>query len=231
MARVVKEAEYAAKRNEILNAAEQLIFTKGYEQMSIQDILDALAISKGAFYHYFDSKPALLEAFIERGQTEVEQALMPIAHDEHLSALEKLQQFFSSLERSSAMQKTFVADLLRIWFADDNAIVREKVYAAMAERRAPLLTEIVRQGFEEGVFTTPYPDQTAGVILSLARGMGDTLAQLMLAGDEPQSIEAIVATYGAYADALERILGAPSGYLQRMDTHAVKTLVTMLRSG
>jgi AcrR family transcriptional regulator len=32
-----------------------LVFTKGFEQMSIQDILDELHISKGAFYHYFDS--------------------------------------------------------------------------------------------------------------------------------------------------------------------------------
>ena len=62
MARKVKEEDYASRRNEILDAARTLVYTKGYEQMSIQDILDALKISKGAFYHYFDSKPALLEA-------------------------------------------------------------------------------------------------------------------------------------------------------------------------
>ena len=40
MARIVKEAEYAGKRNEILDAAQRLIYTKGYEQMTVQDILD-----------------------------------------------------------------------------------------------------------------------------------------------------------------------------------------------
>ncbi len=54
MARIVKE--YSVRRNEILDAARQLVYTKGYEQMTIQDILDYLQISKGAFYHYFDSK-------------------------------------------------------------------------------------------------------------------------------------------------------------------------------
>ena len=54
MPRVVKEEDYAARRNEILDVARQLVYTKGYEQMSIQDILDALKISKGAFYHYFE---------------------------------------------------------------------------------------------------------------------------------------------------------------------------------
>ena len=60
MARSVNEKEYAFKRNQILDVTQRLVYTKGYEQMAIQDILDELLISKGAFYHYFDSKPALL---------------------------------------------------------------------------------------------------------------------------------------------------------------------------
>ena len=64
MARIVKEP--AVRRNEILDAAQRLVYRKGYEQMTIQDILDDLHLSKGAFYHYFDSKQSLLEALIER---------------------------------------------------------------------------------------------------------------------------------------------------------------------
>lgn len=60
MPRVVKEEDYAARRNEILDVARRLVYTKGYEQMSIQDILDALKISKGAFYHYFDSETIII---------------------------------------------------------------------------------------------------------------------------------------------------------------------------
>ena len=66
MARTINEKEYAAKRNQILDVTQGLIYTKGYEQMAIRDILDELQISKGASYHYFDSKPALLEALTER---------------------------------------------------------------------------------------------------------------------------------------------------------------------
>src|SRR5215468_5283073 len=79
MPRTVKAP--AVRRTEILDAAQYLITTKGYEQMTIQDILDRLQISKGAFYHYFDSKQALLEAIIERMQHEVAQILLPIVHD------------------------------------------------------------------------------------------------------------------------------------------------------
>src|SRR5512143_2780441 len=93
MARTVNEKEYALKRNQILDVTQRLIYSKGYEQMAIQDILDELQISKGAFYHYFDSKPALLEALIERVGQEAIQLLNPIVEDPHLGALEKIQRY------------------------------------------------------------------------------------------------------------------------------------------
>ena len=76
MARIVKE--HAVRRNEILDVAQRLVYTKGYEQMAIQDILDALSIAKGTFYHYFVSKQALLEALIKRMIDEAELLANPL---------------------------------------------------------------------------------------------------------------------------------------------------------
>src|SRR5215469_10592258 len=120
MARIVKA--HAVRRNEILDVAGGLISTKGYEQMTIQDILDSLQISKGAFYHYFDSKRALLEAIIERMQHEVEQILLPIVHDRELPALEKLHRFSVTISRWKTARKDFFLALLHVWYRDDNAI-------------------------------------------------------------------------------------------------------------
>ena len=64
MARIVNKEEYNRKRNEILNSAQKLVYTIGYDQMTIQDILNETKMSKGAFYHYFSSKSDLLEALI-----------------------------------------------------------------------------------------------------------------------------------------------------------------------
>ncbi|MFQ9805317.1 MAG: TetR/AcrR family transcriptional regulator [Christensenellales bacterium] len=38
-----------ARRGELLAAAEKLFYTKGYENTSVQDILDAVGFSKGGF--------------------------------------------------------------------------------------------------------------------------------------------------------------------------------------
>ncbi|HEV2656342.1 MAG TPA: helix-turn-helix domain-containing protein, partial [Ktedonobacteraceae bacterium] len=114
MARIIKEQAYAERRKAILDVARQLVITRGYEQMTIQDMLDALKISKGAFYHYFDSKQMLLEALIEDMQDEALQILVPILHDPHLKALAKLQRFFDSASRWKTAQKSFVIALLRV---------------------------------------------------------------------------------------------------------------------
>jgi len=233
MARTVKPEEVASKRRKILDAAQLLVLTKGYEQMSIQDILDELRISSGAFHHYFDSRRALLEALIERIKEEGEKPLLPIVYDAHLPAIEKLQGFFATLDRLRIAQKTSVVELLRVWYTDDNAIVRQKVDEAVLEQRAPLLTEIVRQGIREGVFTTAYPDQAGEVLLSLLQGMGSTHARLLLSlvqeRDELRCIEGIVTTHAAYMDAIERVLGAPPNSLDRTEAEAVKVWVTALR--
>ncbi len=127
----------------------------------------------------------------------------------------------------------------RVWYADDNAIVRLKVDEAVFEQRAPLVTEIVRQGAREGSFTTAYPDKAGEVILSLLQGMGNTHARLLRALDPEnggatgdgvlRSIEEIVATHAAYMDAIERVLGAPPNCLTRTDAEAVNVWVAALQ--
>jgi AcrR family transcriptional regulator len=233
MARTVNKEEYTAKRNQILDAAQRLVYTKGYERMTLQDILAELQISSGAFYHYFDSKPAVLEAFIERIRQETEKPLLPIIHDPHLSAIEKFQGFFDTLDRLRIAHKAVVVTLGRVWYTDDNALVRQKVDEAVRQQRAPLLNEIVRQGIREGAFTIAYPDQAGDVILSLLQGMGNAHAKLLLSldqePDEQRSIETSVAIHAVYMDAIERVLGVPPHSFYRVDAEAVNVWVAALR--
>ena len=55
-----------ARREQILRTAEALFYAQGYEQTSVQDILDAIGISKGGFYHHFESKLDLLDAICQQ---------------------------------------------------------------------------------------------------------------------------------------------------------------------
>jgi AcrR family transcriptional regulator len=227
MARILKELKYAVRRNEILDAAQRLVYTKGYEQMTIQDILDDLQISKGAFYHYFDSKTALLETLTERMLQEAIKIITPIIEDPHLSALEKFQRYFDTVARWKTARKTLMLALLRIWYTDDNAIVRQKVTSSGLKRITPLLTAIIRQGAQEGIFMTPYPDQVCEVVFSIMLCLGDSLAEALLAhNSEKDTLQAMQNAVASYTDALERILVAPSGCLQLIDDEMLKEWVT-----
>jgi AcrR family transcriptional regulator len=229
MARIIKEHERAVKRNEIIDAAQRFIYTKGYEQMTIQDILDDLQISKGAFYHYFDSKGALLEALIERMQVEAEAIILPITQDPELSALEKLQRFFDASARWKTERKDYLLSLLRVWYADQNAIVRYKVQNRLIKESKSMLTGIVRQGVQEGIFKTPFPDQIGEIVFFLLLSLGeDFVALLFSPGLKIEDLENIQCAVDAYTDALERVLGAPTGSLLVMDHNTVKEWVDLL---
>ena len=215
MARIIKEEEYAAKRNEILDAAQRLVYTKGFDQMSIQDILNELSISKGAFYHYFESKSTLLEALIERSLEAVVAFLSPIVQNSELPALVKLQHYLDSAAQWKSTQKDYLLGLLSIWYADENATFRQKMLTSSIQRISPMLAEIIRQGILEGALSTAYPDQVAETVLYLMQGVGDKFVEPLLKGaPTPADFQRIESAFAAYTDAMERILGAPPGSIQ-----------------
>ena len=47
-------------RGKIVNAAWQLFYEQGYEDTTVEEIIELSHTSKGSFYHYFDGKDALL---------------------------------------------------------------------------------------------------------------------------------------------------------------------------
>jgi AcrR family transcriptional regulator len=232
VARKVNVAEHAARRDEILDAAQRLILSTGYERLTVHDILDDLQISKGAFYHYFDSKPAVIEALTTRLVSESERALAAIVEDPGMGALEKLRGFFGQIIRwKSERQNLFVA-MLPVWYAPDNLAFRLLVDRESARRTAPLLSAIVRQGVDEGRFVTAYPDQAGPIIFSIIQALQDAMAQRLLdvqhRSPSSSSVKEMVNTHGAHMEAIERYLGVPSNTLNRVDARAAKSWIAAL---
>jgi AcrR family transcriptional regulator len=223
MARTVNPAAHALRRDEFIDVALRLIQTKGYEQLSIGDVLAELGASKGAFYHYFDSKQSLLEAVVDRMTDTMDALVGPMLDDPTLPALEKLQRFFSTTVRWKTERRDLLVGLLAVWQSDDNAVVRNKVLRGSASRLAPLIARIVRQGMDEGAFALAHADELAQVIVSLVFEYGQANAELFLAyhggqGDRSR-VERTAATYSL---ALERILGLAPGSLTLLDADALR---------
>src|SRR6185437_776110 len=56
----------AVRRAELLDCAQGLFLTRGYDQTTVNDVIAATGLSKGAFYHHFRAKEDLLEAIADR---------------------------------------------------------------------------------------------------------------------------------------------------------------------
>ncbi|GAA2701042.1 TetR/AcrR family transcriptional regulator [Nonomuraea recticatena] len=218
MARTIDAAAHAARREEFLDAAQLLIESQGYARMSVQDVLAEVGTSKGAFYHYFDSKQALLQALVERNADLLQAHLAPIADAHERSALDDLQRFFAALAGWKTQRRDLLTALLKVWYSDDNAVVRHKTRSVISARVVPLLAAIVGRGLAEGIITARDPHQTARVLLSLVNDLNDALGELFLARD-PHTPSAVLIepAVAAYTDALERVLGLPSGSLRLVD--------------
>jgi AcrR family transcriptional regulator len=226
LARIVKEP--LVRRTEILDAAQGFIFAQGYEKMTIQDILDELKISKGAFYHYFESKSDLLEALIERLQVEAEQVLVPILHDPRMTAVDKLQRYFDVAGRWKTARKGYLLALVRVWYNDDNAIVRHKTQVAMLKNFEVMFTELIQQGIQEGTMKTLIPRQVGGIILALFQGLGDALVEVILSPQpKPEDVKRLDDIAFAFTDSIERLLGITPGTLTLVDHEVMKEWVVL----
>ena len=206
------------RRDAFLDVAQRLVQAKGFESMSIQDVLDELDASKGALYHYFDSKQALLEAVVERFADVAIAELAPVLNDPKLPALRKLERFFAGIARRKAKQKELMLAIIEIWNSDDNAIVREKLRRLTVSRMVPLLSAVINQGIDEGVFQVASPDETATVFVSLMLGFQELANDYFIARQAGTITFAVVQrSVASFTEAFERILGIPKGSLTLTD--------------
>jgi AcrR family transcriptional regulator len=218
VARTVNATLYTVRRDAFLDVAQRLIRTKGYEAMSIQDVLDQLEASKGAFYHYFESKQALLEAVVVRFADGAMASLAPILSDPNLPALRKLERFFAGIATLKAEQKDLMLAIIEVWSSDGNAIVREKVRRLSERIMVPLLSAVVKQGADEGTLQVESPDETAMVLASLMLGFQQQATDMFIARQANTiTFDVVQRALAAHTEAFERILGVPKGSVTLTD--------------
>lgn len=70
-------------REKILQSAVQLFLGEGYEATSVNDICKHAGVSKGSFYHYFETKQVLFLSLMENWSSRVMQSVLgePITED------------------------------------------------------------------------------------------------------------------------------------------------------
>ena len=84
----------------ILQMARNLYSAHGCEGTTLEDILTAAGITKGAFYHYFKSKESLCETIIEQVTADYRQLAMSL--DADAEPIDQLREMITKLARLNA---------------------------------------------------------------------------------------------------------------------------------
>ena len=219
----IKKSEL--RRNEILSVAQNMFYQHGYENTSINMIIDALGISKGAFYHYFKSKEDLLDQLADNFTQEILKKMNSILEDENLNAIEKLNQVYLQGSIYKAEHFDFILTLVKAVYSDDNIFLRHKFNSKSIEHSLPLMTTILEQGKQEGVFDIEDAAVTARMILLFGISIASLNARLLMDFEtNPESIQEILAHFRAYQSSVERMLGAPKNSIQAFDDSFLTTL-------
>ena len=75
-------------KGKIINAAWDLFYEQGYEDTTVEEIIDKSGTSKGSFYHYFEGKDALLGSLSYIFDEEYERLQQEMPED--MKCIEKL---------------------------------------------------------------------------------------------------------------------------------------------
>lgn len=140
-------------KGRIISAAWKLFYEQGYEDTTVEDIVFESETSKGSFYHYFDSKDALLGTLANVFDEKYEELMGTM--DPELDAMEKLiclnHELFAMIDDSVSLElltRLLSAQLLAR--GEKHLLDRSRLYFK-------LLRQIVAEGQKRGQLRSDLP--------------------------------------------------------------------------
>lgn len=191
MVRKIKDPE--ERKNEIIDAAEELFAERGYDSTSVDDIANKVGVSHGLFYHYFDSKASVVDAIVMRLADEIGENIRMIVETPGLTALEKFRRMMLESLESKKSKKY----LIKLFQGEEKTLLLSKYMDATISEMSIQIAKIVEQGVDEGVFRTPYPGKAVdfwlhGRFFMVQKYMGDPMDILEFLKAETRFIELLL---------------------------------------
>lgn len=144
----------------ILDAAERLFLEKGYENTTIQDIVDALGdLTKGAVYHHFASKEEIVDAVGER-MFYRRNPFAAVADRKDLTGLEK---FRASIRLNQADEDRMEMTVQSMSILKNPRFLVEMIRDNQRDL-TPYIQRFLEEGIQDGSIQTEYPRELAEVI-------------------------------------------------------------------
>lgn len=160
------------RKRQIMAAAEHLFVTQGFEATSVNDILRAVGIAKGTFYHHFPAKEAVMDAIIDHYVELIRERTRQVLDQPGLPVHQKL----FGVVLAARVQGEGQSGLLDELHRPENAAFHLRSQQRTLETVLPILADIIREGVGQGIFATDYPEEAIEMILLYANIAFDDLA-------------------------------------------------------
>lgn len=153
-------------RTRILEAATKLFLEKGWQETTVQDIIDELGdMTRGAFYHHFRSKDDIINAVVDEVTATNFIALAQEAAQLKCTALEKLR--YLTAAGFSTNEKTFEP------MKNTPSVFQSPIYIGKVAQDAmnfiaPYIIEFLEEGNRDGSLCVKYPKQAAETFFLLS---------------------------------------------------------------
>ena len=200
--RIVKDAD--ERKNEILDAAEELFAAKGYEETSTGDILDRVGIARGTLYYHFRSKEEILDALIERMNRVLIARAEKIAGDRSIPVVERMVCTIAGMNLEES-DSSIGHEVLEQVHKPQNALMHQKMQQGILDGVVPVISSLVEEGNEQGIFHAEYPRETTEMLVLYASIAFDSRM-----GQTPEQLEIRAR---ALIRNTEKLLGVESGSL------------------
>ena len=199
--RVIKDADQ--RKNEILDAAEHLFGTKGFDNTSTTDILNETGIARGTLYYHFKSKEELLDSMISRMTKRFVEKARKIAEQKEVPVLKRLTTMMLALNGNYS---NFNQEILQQVHKPQNALMHQKMQNCLMSEINPLITILIREGTAQGICQTDYPEEAAEMTFLYVNTVFDDLME--------HSEEEKQRKIAAFIYNLERLLNMEQGSLK-----------------
>lgn len=171
MARITKDP--VVRRNEIIDAAEELFYSVGYDETSVSDIVKAIGVAQGTFYNYFASKEAVLEALVQRHVSQISAKLEGIKNLE-IPAVQKFEKMFYTIFENLRNGDGWVFDFL---YYNKHLQITEKLIRQSGSMFLPFNKKIIEEGNQQGIFNVDHIDETMDFIAAVLQCFTHALYQ------------------------------------------------------
>lgn len=201
------------QRHSILDAASHLFIEKGFGGTNINDIADALGITRTAVYYYFESKEAILEALTEE-VTEKASALAKTVSDRgELSPEDALRQLIVQ----HAMLILSHPTQFRVVERSESSLPPARRRTAQTARRSVLanFVQVIERGMDARVFQAPDARTAAFAIIGMCNWTAWWFEPN--GSDSPENVASQIAEFGLRSLVRER-------HLQPRSTSAQETV-------